>query len=298
MRQLLSISLFCLTTGIFAQTNIPNAGFENWTEAGGPFSSYLIPDDWATLNAQTAILGIIPASRVSGGEAYAGEYAIRLETNFIGLVGQMAPGLCVLGQINTDTQGVEGGIPIDARPHALNGWFRFLPNGVDTGEVRLTLTRWDELTGTRDTVGVGTFYPTQSTPTYTFFSAPVDYDSDLVPDTMQLILVSGSQFVAEEGSQIYFDELMLEYTPTGIADQHPEQATVFPNPARDRIGFEIKGASEIQIFDLSGKLTGRIPLQVGQQTVSITNLPKGQYILQFADDQARSVAVGRIVVLD
>ena len=143
MKKLLSITIIAASISAQAQEDIPNPGFEEWTEEGGAFNGYLDPAEWTTLNGQTAILGITPATQASGADAYAGDFALRLETNFISIVSQMAPGLCILGNIDTETQTVYGGIPIDDRPNALTGWFKYLPNGVDTGEVRMTLTRWD-----------------------------------------------------------------------------------------------------------------------------------------------------------
>jgi len=296
MKKLLTIIVIAAAINGQAQ-DIPNPGFEVWNEEGGPFSGYLDPADWTTLNGQTAILGITPVTRASGDDAYAGDYALRLETNFIGIVSQMAPGLCILGNIDTESQTIYGGIPINDRPNALTGWFKYAPNGVDTGEVRMTLTRWDDLAQTRDTIGVGTYYPTETTENYTFFSAPVVYESELIPDTMQVVLVSGSQFVAEEGSAIYFDELMLEYIPTGVESQITEELTVFPNPASQSIRFDMSEAEQVIAYNLYGRLVKQWTTNPGQEQLSVADLPAGQYILQFSKANSSVRRSARVVVI-
>lgn len=279
-----------------AQQAIPNPDFETWEEEGGFFSGYIDPAGWETVNGSTAILGLLTAERAEAGDAFSGSYALRLESKFLGIANQVIPGIAATGNINIDTENVESGVPINNRPHAITGWYKYFPSGSDTGQVGIILTRWDAMSSTRDTIGVGGFFALGTTPAYTFFSGPIDYQSDLTPDTMTVVLVSSSRFEPQDGSTMFIDNLFLEYMPTQLVAQEVAEIPVFPNPVEEEINFEVTGASLLEVFDQNGRLAEIIQLSQGQQRVSVPDLNAGQYLLRFLGRNSELLSRARIMV--
>lgn len=291
--------LFFLAVALYAtgQQTIPNPSFENWTESGGPFSSYLDPVGWNTLNSSTSLLGIYTSSRVGDPPfVFSGDYALKLETSYISLVDRMVPALCTTGIINTETEGVEGGIPMEYRPYSITGWFQYYPVDVDTGQVVMTLTRWNDVDGQTDTVGVAAFYAAEMVDTYTQFQGIVNYWSELDPDTMQIIL-SSSKLAPQEGSIMYLDDFMLEYEPTGIYSHTERDITLFPNPASSSIFFEATGATEVKFYSLDGRFVQATSISQGQQNISVSNLDNGQYLTIFYGEQGQRIGQQRVLIL-
>jgi len=279
-----------------AQQALPNPDFEEWDDEGGIFTGYLDPAGWETVNSSTNLLGLLTAERAEGTDAFSGSYAMRLESKFLGIANQVIPGICATGDINIDTENVESGVPINSRPHAITGWYRYFPSGVDTGQVGMILTRWNSMSGVRDTVGVGGFFALGTTENYTFFSGPVEYQSELTPDTMIVVLVSSSQFEPQDGSTMFVDNLFLEYLPTQIIAESIEEVPVFPNPVNDKINFEVAGARLLEVFDRNGRLAELIELDQGQQSVDVLNLSAGQYLLRFLGNNSELLSRARVAV--
>ena len=227
---------------------------------------------------------------------FSGSYALRLRSDYLGVADQVIPGICATGNINIDTENVEGGVPIDSRPHAITGWYRYFPSDIDTGQVGIILTRWDALSGARDTVGTGGFFALGTIPNYTFFSGAVEYQSEMTPDTMIVVLVSSSRFSPQDGSTMYIDNLFLEYMPTQVVAQSVEEVPVFPNPVNERINFEVAGARLLEVFDQNGRLADLIELERGQQSVNVLNLSSGQYLLRFIGQNSELISRARVAV--
>ena len=296
MRTVLFWIIIFLTQFGTAQQALPNPDFEEWDEEGGIFTGYLDPAGWETVNSSTNLLGLLTAERAEGTDAFSGSYAMRLESKFLGIANQVIPGICATGDINIDTENVESGVPINSRPHAITGWYRYFPSGVDTGQVGMILTRWNSMSGVRDTVGVGGFFALGTTENYTFFSGPVEYQSELTPDTMIVVLVSSSQFEPKDGSTMFVDNLFLEYLPTQIIAESIEEVPVFPNPVNDKINFEVEGARLLEVFDRNGRLAELIELDQGQQSVDVLNLSAGQYLLRFLGNNSELLSRARVAV--
>lgn len=298
MKSLLLFSVLWLSlSGMQAQEQLPNSGFEDWSNAGGFFNPYQNPDSWNTVNSATSSLGVYTATKATASAfVYSGQSALKLETRNLPLVNQVVPGLCVIGDINIDEESVEGGIPFTSRPLAINGWFQYYPAGIDTGQIGLFLTRWNELTASRDTVGTGGFWAIGQTSTYTFFTGPITYFSDENPDTIQVALVSSSAVSPQAGSELYIDALSLEYIVTDLIAEQGVSARVFPNPADGEIWFEVSGARAVEAYSQNGQLAASYSLFEGQQNVNLSDLARGYYVLRFLDQGRSIISHARIIL--
>jgi hypothetical protein len=187
-----------------AQNAIPNASFEQWNVN----PNYDDPVGWGTINGLTYILGVRTVTKATGADAYGG-FAMKLESKTVPFQG-VAPGIAATGTINASTQAVDGGVPFNKRPAALKGWFKYQPNGVDTGSIEANLFRWNA--GQREQVGRAEFQVSSTVNSYTQFTANFTYTSANAPDTLVMILLSSSGANASPvGTKLFVDSLTLDY---------------------------------------------------------------------------------------
>ncbi len=201
------LAIFCMVVFSFgrAQNAIPNAGFENWTNYG----SYEDPDNWGTINNLTSPIFIKTVTKATGADAHSGSYALKMESKNVPIQGT-APGIAATGVINANTQAVDGGVVYSKRPISITGWYKYLPNGVDTGSVFVTLWKWNTGTHSRDEVGSAELLFTATVSTYTQFTANFAYTSSNFPDSMVITLLTSSRAAGSPtGTQLFIDDLAM-----------------------------------------------------------------------------------------
>ena len=72
---------------------------------------------------------------------------------------------------------------------------------------------------------------------------------------------------------------------TEIRDE--ERINIFPNPANNVINFtELTRNSKANLFDINGKLCMSLLLKKGTSQIDISELSKGNYLLQITDDKS------------
>src|ERR1051325_4876143 len=149
---------------VSAQDTLPNPGFEGWTHspAGGGYDK---PNGWSTYNPLSATLSTFTAFKVSGADAHSGTYAIKLVSNE--LAGQFAPAVVTTGGINAN--GIYGGIPINSRPTAINGWYKYFPAGSDQAHLEVYLMKQGAQ------IGSGVFDQPDTISSWSSFSIPITY---------------------------------------------------------------------------------------------------------------------------
>ncbi len=218
---------------LFAQQQIPNHDFENWTNGE--------PDNWGTSNEN--VMGIVQFTTVTQETAapYSGSYAAKVETVSENLLGSpiTMPGILTLGTFELDivnqSGDVVGGIPFTGRPDKLHGFFKSQPVGNDQSVVGIGLSKWR---GThRDTIGQGYIVFSNTVTTWTPFEITINWSTAETPDSMNII-VSASDILNEvfvAGSTVWVDSLYLEYiaVPTANKEIAKVQLGNYPNPFSD-----------------------------------------------------------------
>jgi len=177
-----------------AQTTIPNGDFELWNT----FSNYSDPQSWQTPNSTLMGIPLFGKAVVfKSSDHYTGSYSCKLLTQHISFPGSPfnAPGFITLGKLSIDiinqTFSVTGGVPISDRPTHLMGYYKFQPVGGDSCTVGIIL--YKTTGGVRDTIGLGYFAKKDSVNDWQHFSAWINYDTLLTPDTMNVIALSSAQ---------------------------------------------------------------------------------------------------------
>jgi hypothetical protein len=275
---------------IIAQNPIPNPGFEEWS--GGE------PVDWNTINQSIFGTSFICITRDQT-NPQSGSSCVKIQTvthNII-LVGPVTmPGIISLGEITLDilnqTGTVSGGVPIDTLPEMLKGWFRYLPGAGDSCILGIGLFRWNG-TG-RDTLATSYTVIGGQHPDWQEFTVPIDYLIWAKPDTMNIMFFSSNLLTGSpvNGSQLWIDNLSLEYSPVGTGNVASESkpGIRYGEDGRSVLINVEKNASRISIFGMSGVcLKDYIP-DTGQTEipVNIADLKPGIYLARIINQDGSS----------
>src|SRR5213595_686522 len=113
MKKLLLLIIAVVSYSFSAFAQIPNSGFENWTNND--------PDNWSTANPYTSISGVYTCTKGTPGNPGTGY--LKLVTKNVPLLGRNIPGAAFSGQITVNlaagTVTPKSGFPFTQRPQAL-----------------------------------------------------------------------------------------------------------------------------------------------------------------------------------
>lgn len=275
-----TLTSLLLLLAIVVNSQIPNAGFENWTTVG----SYEVPDEWGNMNAVTASSNVF--TTVKGSPGSPGDSFIKLTTKNIN--GVNTPGVIVSGQLNTTTLKAESGFPFNQQVKNLTGRYQFMGYSNDSATIAAWLTRWDSDSQRRDTVASLMTRKSGMMHAWANFSLPFVYFSDEVPDTA-IIYISSSGQTPQDYSFIWIDNLNFEGLVTSAQEEvFDNNMIVFPSPTTDQISISFTSksnyATELLIIDMAGNIVQKsvIAASTGQNLINLTtlNMARGVYLLQ------------------
>ncbi len=246
MKRILLLLTLVLNT-YYSKAQIANSDFENWNVTALDTT----PSDW--------FVSSFGYGRTQ--DAYSGQYAIQIWNWYYygkGYATNSGPFLFpIIGVFEA-----EGGIPINFKPQALNGFYKYIPgdNGgtIDSAVVKLSLRHRDN-NGNIDTIA----YAELQLPfaaTYTAFTIPITYLSAINPDSVVISFLSsknGFCNVNGNGNCLYFSIDGLSFTTsTGLQYlENDDNVIVYPNPANSTIAFQLpySDVTALYITDTQGK---------------------------------------------
>lgn len=281
--------LASIGTCVKAQSVLPNPGFENWTQIG----SRMDPDNWNTLNPNTAILGILTCTKATGSDVHSGNAAIKLTTKAI--LGQNANGLATTGNITVSPPGVSGGVAYTGRPDSIAGWYKYTSVNNDNGFIEFQLLG---SSATPDTIGyVRVLTPAATVGTYTRFSAAINYRS-LNPVAKSIWIMSSSAgFNAQVNSTIYLDDFELIGNSIGIKEVAADFLSFTPNPVQFQLQVQnTLERAQLKLVDALGNLVLEKELFKGKNTLDLASLPSGIYFYTSGNEEKNNFQKGKIVV--
>ncbi len=276
-KQLSFLMMMFVTVGLSAQTQVNNAGFENWTQGR--------PDGWTTYvsGEVTTTLPIIgnyayPVSCEFGSQttdAFGGSYALKLQAASIGIESIMSytlPGIAQLGTAGTFS------IPLSTIQELLNN-----PDSLDMEDLMSLSTLRnvvaDGMACTRTPVSIKMhvkYLPQDDTLTIMAFTSKKETDTDAdttgeydsieeivseaffqtiqtipeyteieIPfddplaecDRLRIVILAGTLQSANPATQLYLDDIRLDYG-TDVSEQKAERVRIYPNPAQDHLYVE------------------------------------------------------------
>ncbi len=282
----LSLMIFSETK---AQVLIPNSSFENWSEGK--------PTYWDATNLTIGEIQIVTVTQDTVSPQNGNSY-VSLETvsNYIPFNGDViVPGIITLGTVVYDLQNltgnIEGGIPFVGRPVKLKGYFKSLPAQGDSCFLAMLITKWNYTY--RDTIGTGHLFISNSVSNWTYFDFILQYSSEDIPDSMNIILsssdVSNQSYV--ENSHLWVDNLSLDYGPASIIDYNfNKNISVFVEPGSDQLVVNFNFNSDKKVLLSLSNINGQIiyksqkTIKQAKESVNINSLAKGIYIVNVITD--------------
>jgi hypothetical protein len=249
-----------------AAAQIPNGGFETWSNASGTNE----PANWGTLNPLGTLLGVEFATQ---GVGAVGAYCIELTTQEVPGIG-ILPSIAFVGDAETETEG----FPYTSRPAALTGQLKFMPQGEDMASVVVNLWRWDAGVGERVDIGTGYYLVSTGTPDWTEFSVPIEYATTETPDSASVTLLSSVGESTTAGSMLSIDALAFN-SSTDIADDEALRIALHPNPAHEQVWIEANEGvlNSIEVWGADGRLVHTRNATDTRVAVDIRTLPVGTY---------------------
>jgi hypothetical protein len=226
---------------------IPNAGFENWTNGN--------PDNWSTTN-NSQFTNIIQSKN-----AHSGSYSVE------GIVTSFS-GFSISPLISTT-------FLYTGRPSGLSGYYKLSSVNSDTLVIAIALYKND------NAIGGGIFSTSTNANSFTQFNLPITYISSATPDSAGIVIYIGPTVGAHSGSTFYIDDLALgsatavDENSTNVPDQF-ELKQNYPNPFNPTttIEYQIPNQSHVvlKVYDV-----------LGNQVAVLVNKdePAGKYNINF-----------------
>jgi hypothetical protein len=279
MPKQLYIAILSVFISVINYAQIPNTGFEAWTNNG----AYETPDNWDNLNQMTNNSGIYTC--IKGTPGYSGTSYLFLSSKAIAGKG-IIPGIAICGKIDTVTYKPKSGFQFALRPQYLSYYMQYMPaDPADSSNIKVLLTKWNSSLLQRDTVAFGASYFNGMAHSWFNNGTFLNYKSGENPDSA-IIVISSSSSVPKNGSYIYVDNLQFIGNVVGINEYSLNSNTisVFPNPSSDivNIGFNSNHdkASTLMIFDFSGNLIYKTRELNKSNTINTSQWSKGIYTIQ------------------
>ncbi len=271
---------------------IPNNGFENWTNKG----NYMIPDGWWTPNDSVKTGSFYPVTRSADHYPTAiGNYSIRLENN-IGLLPDWdAFGLTWTGDFNGNNFPV---FPVTNHPTSLWGYYKFFPQNNDTMELHIRLYK-----NGMDVSG-GSFKTAVASAVWTAFS--MNFSTYVDADSARIFISTcydNDAPIPHGNSVLYIDNLSLDSLITvGIHEVNlDKEISVFPIPASNvltiMLSEDIGNLTGLAVFNTFGQ---RIYAQVISQeqklsALNVSQLAEGIYFIHLTLDN-QVVCAKKIII--
>ncbi|HOZ30527.1 MAG TPA: T9SS type A sorting domain-containing protein [Bacteroidales bacterium] len=240
---------------------IPNHDFEDWQDH---YCTNL--NSWYSLNNYFSSIGVEPLKKTE--DAYAGNYAVELETNLI-MEAYMIPGYLSIGEIYLDDDNPVRKIPYTDKPTKITGYYKYFTETEDNGVAQINFTALGE------TIGGGS-YVFPEAEEYTYFETPIEFVAD--PDSLLLVFSSGGN----EGSRLILDNVSFE----NFVNTQTEQAAViniYPNPASEYILISVPDLllnENITITDIQGRVIKEIySIKENPVKIDVSDVCDGVYFI-------------------
>lgn len=279
MPKQLYIAILFVFISVINYAQIPNTGFEAWTNTG----AYETPDNWDNLNQMTNNSGIYTC--IKGTPGYSGTSYLFLSSKAIAGKG-IVPGIAVCGKVDTVTYKPKSGFPFSNRPQYLSSYVQYMPaDPADSSSVKVLLTKWNQTLLQRDTIAFGASYFNAMAHSWFNNGTYLNYMNGENPDSA-IIVISSSSSVPKNGSYIYVDNLQFIGNVVGISEYslNSNSISISPNPTNDfvNIGFnsEPDKSSTLMIFDFNGKLVYQTISFNKSNSINTSQWRKGIYIIQ------------------
>ncbi|MBO9698846.1 MAG: PCMD domain-containing protein [Sporocytophaga sp.] len=306
MKYIYTFIILLASTSLFAQQQFSNSDFENWTNhpASAPFTPYDQVDDWASGNDLLQLAtGVQPPTEKTT-DAQHGTYAVKLTSRKA--FGQLASGNLFLGTFKLNlvefVKSAKFGIPYTDKPSAFNVYYKYTPVSGDSCSIAIYLFKWNTVSKSRDTVGVGYFQTNQTVSSYTLLTVPVEYKSEATPDSATMTFASsagGKDLKGQEGSTLFIDNLSLDFTTLSTTSPLANIGTaLFPNPAKDEVKINNApfASGTLYFYNNQGVLVStKTWNDTSSPSFNVSDLAPGYYTCKIVSEEQKSFSTKLII---
>jgi hypothetical protein len=304
MKRLLLSALVLISVSLSAQ-QVPNYNFDCWNSFPGP-PAYEEPCGWTSYNSFSA--QGYPVFVYKTTDAHSDSFAIEVRT--MGYTNPFPPYNPLvdigLAQTGTNYQNGPNGFPLppNTRPQMFSAWVKYLPQGVDSAEVKIKLYKWNVTFQQPQDVAHATFYVSSTDADYhcvtkTFTYVP-PFTTSGFPDTASVYITSSFQNNTTAGSIVRVDDISFGncIVSTEETPRAPEM-TFYPNPADDNIRFTWLPASadRIKIFETTGKMVAAEAVNNSFAWIDLKSLTPGIYLFGVYDENNKVVSSGKFSIV-
>ncbi|MDR3681028.1 MAG: T9SS type A sorting domain-containing protein [Flavipsychrobacter sp.] len=284
MRKIILTCLFAVfALNGFAQ--LTNLDFENWyaDSAGG---QKLV--NWMHYTRNTLITQGHQVGTWQDTDRYSGNYSLMLSRWYGSAYDHVIQGAAT----TLKTQGITGYYKYeDASLYSTSTGGPFV---IDSANITVAVTKWNAVTASRDTIGLGhTLLPGMTN--FTPFSVAVNYTSSAVPDSIFLHICptiytqSNLPWCPGGGYCSYLTVDDISVLPVAVATlKLGNSLTVSPNPVSNvlRIVLDNKSISALLcIEDMAGRIVVT-PMHInGSAELDLSALSPGAYVVIVTDDK-------------
>ncbi|MBL0018785.1 MAG: PCMD domain-containing protein [Bacteroidetes bacterium] len=313
-KSLLSFLFIGMTFGLFAQTQLPNVGFENWTNVGNNDEE---PLDYNSNKTGGGLASFGPQSCFRTTSPNSGTYCTELRTK--NYLGTPVNGIATTGKVQAPNTNPQDGYietlrsdadfnyPFTGRPDSLVGYYKYLVAGSDQGKVQVYLHGDYDVRNPKDNASIPYVYaeakfltPQASVSNWTRFSVPFVYTSSTTPVYALVVCTASSEAAtAVDGSKMWIDDIQVVYAPT-TGTETAQNAAVHSYWAGNDLMIDLSRADfsadcQVQLFDLNGKMELETVVSGTALHPIGTNLPAGVYVLRVTSgDRSYSVKMAKV----
>lgn len=285
-----TITLLCATFfSVFAQAQIPNASFENWTTVTKEGVTYHDVTGWYTPNIAN-VFNNEPEMATQTADAYEGASALKLSN----LPNKYSMSASAFSMIEGAKDEFIDKFPVTGKVTSLKGFYKYDFTGEhDSCGIYLLLFR------NGINIGYGEFIGSSKVSEYSPFSVPVQYFQDSIPDSASInIYTSRGDF--HEGSVLHVDAFSFTTVNTSLREQTKPRVSVsiFPNPVFGTAGIEFElmqpGTTSVEVYNVLGALVHVLTpngyFEAGKHRLdwNTSNFPEGMYFVKITQDTAET----------
>jgi hypothetical protein len=266
---------------------IPNNGFETWSTETQTAHPFFVPAHWTSsdelINVFNTSYAGVSVSQTSS--SYSGTYAVLMQTainngdTVNGSIFSTDSLSYIVGNALGGNYGL--GFPDAVRSASLQGYYKFTGVGKDSVAIGVALTKWNNISKTRDTLVKSVMYIGANAGSYTLFNLPlvylINYEN---PDSAYIgAAINGPNGKnSHVGTSFYLDALAFNGTvPLGINElpDADKKVSIYPNP-----------------FSSSATLTINATISADNNTIEICNV-LGQTVRTITNVNTSSITIER-----
>ena len=300
MKKLILLAFVLTNVSLMAQ-QIPNANFSCWNQ----FSGYEEPCGWTSYNPLSA--QGYPVFVYKTNDAHSDTFAIEVRT--MGYTNPFPPYNPLvdigLAQTGTNYQNGPNGFVYTQRPTSFSAWVKYIPQGVDSAEIKIKLYKWNVTFQQPQDVAHAEFYVHTTDSVYHCYSKNFTYvppyTTSGLPDTASVYISSSYQNNSTAGSIVRVDDIAFGNqctVPVNEIKPAPEM-TFYPNPANDNIRFRWlpADADRIKVFETTGKMVAAEAVNNSFAWMDIKSLSPGIYLFGVYDINNKIISSGKFSIV-